>query len=62
MREGSVPANGWDGRTRAVYERTGSTLSLAWYTNDVANSDPNRRPLEFPRVPGAYTARLALAR
>ncbi len=62
MQEGSVPANGWDGLTRAVYERAGSTLSLAWYTNDVSNPDPNRRPLEFPRVPGAYTARLALAR
>ncbi len=62
MREGSVPANGWDGLTRAVYERAGSTLSLAWYTNDTANPDPNRHPAQLPRVPGAYTVRLAVAR
>jgi uncharacterized protein (TIGR03067 family) len=62
MQQGSVPANAWDGLTRAVYERIGSTLKLAWYTNDITNPNPNGRPTQFPMAPAAYTARLELAR
>ncbi len=62
MSEGAVGANGWDGVTRAVYERTGAALGLAWLTNDVGNPDPNRHPISFPRAAAAYTARLELAR
>ena len=62
MEKFSVPANGWDGLTRAVYQRAGSTLSLAWYTNDTANPDPNRHPSQLPVAPSAYTVRLELAR
>jgi uncharacterized protein (TIGR03067 family) len=60
--KGSVPANGWDGLTRAVYERVGSTLRLVWYTNDVANPDSNRRPLKLEGEHPAYAMRLTLAR
>jgi uncharacterized protein (TIGR03067 family) len=62
MREGSVAANGWDGLTRTVYERDLSTLTLVWYTNDVANPDPNHRPLEVEGEHPAYAMRLTLAR
>ena len=59
---GAAPANGWDGLTRAVYEREGSILRLAWYSNDVANPNPNGRPAEFPAATKVYTMRLELAR
>ncbi len=59
---GSVAANRWDGLTRTVYERDGSTLRLFWYGNDVSNADPNRRPTSMEGETGAYTARLTLAR
>jgi uncharacterized protein (TIGR03067 family) len=62
MRPGSVAANGWDGVTRTVYERDGSTFRLLWYTNDMSNADPNRRPSSMKGETGAYTARLLLAR
>ena len=62
FQEGSVPANGWDGVTRAVYERNGSTLRLEWYSNDVTNPDPNRRPSQFSVMPTPYTIRLVLQR
>jgi uncharacterized protein (TIGR03067 family) len=62
MREGSVPANGWDGLTRAVYDREQSSLTLVWHGNDIANPDPNRRPTQVARLPKAYTMRLILAR
>jgi uncharacterized protein (TIGR03067 family) len=62
LEKGSVAANGWDGVTRLVYERDGSTLRLLWYTNDVSNADPNRRPTSMEGESGAYTARLTLAR
>jgi hypothetical protein len=60
--EGSVPANGWDGVTRAVYEFDGRSLKLYWYTNDVANPDPNGRPGDIPQGGNAYTVRLELVR
>jgi hypothetical protein len=59
---GSAAANGWDGLTRTVYEREGLTLQLFWYSNDVSNADPNRRPTSMVGETGAYTARLTLAR
>jgi uncharacterized protein (TIGR03067 family) len=62
FQKGSVPANGWDGVTRAVYERDSSTLQLGWYSNDVTNPDPNRRPAQFPEVPTPYTIKLVLKR
>jgi uncharacterized protein (TIGR03067 family) len=62
MREGSVAANGWDGLTRAVYEHDGSTLRLVWYTNGVANADPNRRPPKLEGEHPEYAMRLTLAR
>jgi uncharacterized protein (TIGR03067 family) len=62
LKEGSVPANGWDGLTRAVFERDGPTLRLAWYSNDLANPDPNQRPVQFPAVLKPYSVGLELAR
>jgi hypothetical protein len=60
MREGSVPANGWDGLTRAIFERDGPTLRLAWYKNHVSNPDPKQRPLQFPTVLKLYFMGLEL--
>ena len=62
MSPGSVAANGWDGLTRAVYERDRSTLRLFWYSNDVSNADPNRRPTSMEGETGAYTSRVLLER
>jgi uncharacterized protein (TIGR03067 family) len=59
---GAVPANGRDGVTRAVYQREGSILRLAWYSNDVDNPNPNGRPAQFPAATVAYAFRLELAR
>jgi hypothetical protein len=62
LESGSAPANGWDGVTRAVYEFDGRSLKLYWYTNEVANPDPNGRPGDIPRVGNGYTARLEMVR
>ena len=62
MAAGSVAANGWDGLTRTVYEREGSTMRLFWYSNDVSNANPNRRPTSMEGEIGAYTVRVTLAR
>jgi hypothetical protein len=62
LEAGSVPANGWDGLTRAIYEREGSTMTLEWFTNAPSNPHPNRRPTQFAQVTNDYTLRLVLAR